>query len=103
MGGKLNEDLKPDVNGEYREDIFMSTKKSDSTWSEPVSVPSLNTNGNDAAVAISPDGSTLFTFSSNNDLGDLYQSNLVGTNWTAPEKLNKNINTEAWEGSCSPG
>ncbi len=101
MGGKLNEDLKPDVNGEYREDIFMSTKKSDSTWSEPVSIPSLNTNGNDGAVAISPDGSTLFTFSSNNDLGDLYQSNLVGTTWTQPQKLNKNINTEAWEGSCS--
>lgn len=101
MGGKLNDDLKPDPNGEYREDIFMSTKKSDSTWSEPVSVTSLNTNGNDAAVAISPDGQTLFLFSSNNDLGDLYQSNLVGNEWTKPVKLNKNVNTDAWEGSCS--
>jgi tetratricopeptide (TPR) repeat protein len=101
MGGKLNEELKPDVNGEYREDIFMSTKQSDSTWSEPVSVTSLNTNGNDAAIAISPDGQTLFSFSSNNDLGDLYQSNLIGSEWTKPAKLNKNVNTEAWEGSCS--
>lgn len=101
MGGKLNEELKPDVNGEYREDIFMSTKKSDSTWSDPVGIPSLNTNGNDAAIAISPDGQTIFSFSSNNDLGDLYQSNLVGNEWTKPEKLNKNVNTEFWEGSCS--
>jgi len=102
MGGKLNEELKPDeANGEYREDIFMSTKKSDSTWSDPVGIPSINTNGNDAAIAISPDGQTMFTFSSNNDLGDLYQSNLIGNEWTKPEKLNKNVNTEFWEGSCS--
>lgn len=101
MGGKLNEDLKPDENGEFREDIFMSLKQSDSTWSEPVGIPSLNTNGNDAAIAISPDGQTIFSFSSNNDLGDLYQSNLVGTEWSKPEKLNKHVNTEFWEGSCS--
>ncbi len=100
-GGKLNEELKPDVNGEFREDVFMSIKKADSTWSDPVGIPSLNTNGNDAAIAISPDGQTIFSFSSNNDLGDLYQSNLIGSEWTKPAKLNKNINTEAWEGSCS--
>jgi hypothetical protein len=101
MGGKLNEDLKPDENGEYREDIFMSLKTADSTWGEPVGIPSLNTNGNDAAIAISPDGQTIFSFSSNNDLGDLFQSNLVGDEWTKPQRLNKNVNTEAWEGSCS--
>lgn len=101
MGGKLNENLKPDENGEYREDIFMSLKTADSTWSDPVGITSLNTNGNDAAIAISPDGQTIFSFSSNNDLGDLYQSNLVGDEWTKPERLNKNVNTEAWEGSCS--
>jgi hypothetical protein len=100
-GGKLNEDLKEDPNGEFREDIFMAVKTMDSTWSEPTGITSLNTKGNDAAVAISPDGTTLFTFSSNNDLGDLFMSNLIGTSWTSPEKLNKNINTEAWEGSCS--
>lgn len=101
MGGKLNDELKADENGQYREDVFMSVKTADSTWSEPVGIPSLNTNGNDAAIAISPDGQTIFSFSSNNDLGDLYQSNLIGNDWTKPSKLNKNVNTEAWEGSCS--
>lgn len=101
MGGKLNEELKPDENGEYREDIFISVKSADSTWGAPIGIPSLNTNGNDAAIAISPDGQTIFTFSSNNDLGDLYQSNLIGNEWTKPVKLNKNVNSEAWEGSCS--
>ncbi|MBN8692522.1 MAG: PD40 domain-containing protein [Bacteroidetes bacterium] len=101
MGGKLNEELKPDPNGEYREDVFMSVKTNDSLWSEPTPVTSVNTNGNDAAIAISPDGTKLFSFASNNDLGDLYMSVLNGTEWSKPEKLNKNINSEAWEGSCS--
>lgn len=101
LGGKLNEELKADENGEYREDVFISVKTNDSLWSAPAPVNSLNTNGNDAAIAISPDGNTLFSFASNNDLGDLYMSTLNGTEWSRPEKLNKNINSEAWEGSCS--
>ena len=101
MGGKVNEELKADENGEYREDVFMSVKSNDSLWSEPSPVNSINTIGNDAAIAISPDGNTLFSFASNNDLGDLYMSVLSGSEWSRPERLNKNINTEAWEGSCS--
>jgi tetratricopeptide (TPR) repeat protein len=101
-GGKLDAAIKPDEEfGEYHEDIFMSVKKPDSTWQEPVGIPSINTKGNDAAVAISPDGQTLFTFASNNDEGDLFVSRLVGSQWTTPERLNNNINTPAWEGSCS--
>ncbi len=101
MGGKLNDDSKPDENGQYHEDVFMSLKKADSTWSDPVGIPSLNTLGNDAAIAISPDGQTIFSFISQGDEGDLYVSNLIGSEWTKPERLNKNVNTEAWEGSCS--
>jgi hypothetical protein len=43
----------------------------------------------------------LFSFISNNDEGDLFISTLSGTEWSKPERLNKNINTDAWEGSCS--
>jgi hypothetical protein len=101
-GGKLDESLKPDIkSGEYREDIFMSTRGADSAWNDPKPINSINTLGNDAAVALSPDGQTLFLFISNNDAGDLYISNLVGNEWTKPVKLNSNINTDAWEGSCS--
>lgn len=101
-GGLLNDALKPDlVNGVYHEDIFMSTRKQDSTFDIPVGITTLNENGNDAAVALSPDGNTLFSFVSNNDEGDLFISKLNGTEWSKPERLNKNINTDAWEGSCS--
>lgn len=101
-GGLLNDALKPDnENGQYHEDIFISTKINDSTFNDPIAITTLNTNGNDAAVALSPDGNTLFSFVSNNDEGDLYISTLSGSDWSEPKKLNKNINTDAWEGSCS--
>lgn len=101
-GGLLNDALKPDPEGgSFHEDIFISTRTNDSIWSDPVGISALNTKGNDAAVALSPDGQTLFTFISNNDAGDLFMSSLNGTEWSKPVRLNKNINTSEWEGSCS--
>jgi hypothetical protein len=102
-GGLLNDMLKPDkVDGAFRLDIFMANRSNDSTWNEPKGISSLNTNANDAAVAISPDGQVLFTFASDvKNPGDLFTSKLVGVEWSKPEKLNSNINSEFWEGSCS--
>lgn len=101
-GGLLNDELKPDLQGgAYHEDIFISTRTNDSTWSEPAGIAALNTKANDAAVALSPDGQTLFSFISNNDAGDLFMSSLNGSEWSKPVRLNKNINTTEWEGSCS--
>lgn len=101
-GGLLNDASKPDkAHGSYHEDIFISTRIKDSIYSEPLGIDALNTTGNDAAVAISPDGNTLFTFQSNSNEGDLYISSLSGSEWSKPELLNKNINSESWEGSCS--
>jgi hypothetical protein len=102
-GGLLNDMLKPDKEeGTYHEDIFISTRSNDSTWNQPIGISSINTNANDAAVALSPDGQTLFSFVSDvKNPGDLYASNLNGTDWSKPEKLNTNINSEFWEGSCS--
>ncbi|MBI3521171.1 MAG: PD40 domain-containing protein [Bacteroidetes bacterium] len=102
-GGLLDDFLKEDLTeGTYHEDIFICTRTSDSTWNEPVGITSLNTKANDAAVALSPDGHMLFTFASDvKNPGDLCFSNLTGTEWSKPEKLNSNINSEYWEGSCS--
>jgi hypothetical protein len=101
VGGKLNENLKPDPkNGVYHEDVYISTKNSDSTWSVPKGIASVNTNGQDAAISVSPDGQILFTFTDKNQ-GDIYSSHLHGADFSKPEPLNKNINTAFWEGSCS--
>lgn len=103
-GGKVNDDLKADnLEGYYHEDIYIARKITDSTFSEGVSISSsINTKGHDAAIALSPDGSILFTYSSTDkDHGDIYVSKLKGDDWTSPERLNANINTTEWEGSCS--
>lgn len=103
-GGKVNEDLKPDnEDGYFHEDIYFAKKATDTTFTAGQNISnSINTKGHDAAIALSPDGSTLFTFSSTNtDNGDIYTSKLKGEEWSTPERLNSNINTTAWEGSCS--
>jgi hypothetical protein len=102
-GGLLDDYLKEDKEeGKYHEDIFISTRASDSSWTQPMGISSLNNNSNDAAVALSPDGQTLFTFISDvKNPGDLCMSSLNGTEWSKPERLNTNVNSEFWEGSCS--
>jgi len=103
MGGKLNAMLEPDQNGTYLSDIYMSMRSADSTWKVPTPITALNTKANDAAIALSPDGHTLFTFLSNNENeGDIFVSTYNGSEFTKPEPLNKNVNhPDYWEGSCS--
>ncbi len=104
VGGKLNTNLQPDLkDGQYLEDVYITRRNSDSTWSTPKSIASVNTNGNDASISISPDGTTLFTFfSTNTNPGDIYVSKLNGTEFSKPVALNSNINTSNyWEGSCT--
>lgn len=103
VGGKVNEKLQPDEEeGEYHEDVYVTVMGPDSTWGIPQSVAEINTNGHDAAISISPDGRYIFMFqSSETNQGDIYMSVLTGTTFSKPEPLNENVNSQAWEGSCS--
>lgn len=105
MGGKLNTALQSDpINGVFLSDIWMSTRDAtDTKWNKPEPMKNVNTNGYDAAIAISPSGQTLFTFlSTGSNPGDILVSKLVGNEYTTPVPLNSNINTvDYWEGSCS--
>ncbi len=85
-----------DPYGEYFEDIYISRKES-GAWTTPQSISNhLNGNGHDACVALSPDGQNLIVFKTSEDLlaGDLYLSTFNGADWTIPEKLGSDINTE---------
>lgn len=103
LGGKVNAKLEKDPNGSYTSDIYMTTRKLDSAWRTPQPILTLNTRANDAAIALSPDGLTLFTFlSTNENEGDIYVSRFNGTVYTTPEPLNSHVNhPDFWEGSCS--
>lgn len=87
----------------YYEDIYISVKATDTTWTSAVQLGSeINTASHDACVGLSPDGQELFIYKvTGRDGGDLYVSNLVGTVWSTPKSLGSNINTPYWEPSAT--
>ena len=99
--------INPDDN-KYFEDIYIShwdtIKKA---WGDAELIPgALNTEGQDAATSISPDGKQIFLFK--NDVegesrgGDIYVSRLSSSGkWGAPTSIGKPINTTYAElGAC---
>ncbi len=101
-GGLQNGLNQPDPMGIYYEDVFI-THKENGTWVAPSSIgENINTNEHDAAIALSNDGQKLFVFNDNgSNGGDIYISKLDGSNWSDVVRLEGDINTIAWEGSCA--
>ncbi len=100
-GGKQNANNRPDSEGEYYEDIFISYRVG-THWLYPEPLGSINTNNHDAAIALSVDGQKLFVYkATKKDKGDIYVSTLNGYDWSTPKRLNNNINSNYWEGSIS--
>ncbi len=92
---------RPNPLGIYFEDILVSQKKN-GTWAEPQAVQNINSVSNDAVIAISNDGQKLMTFkATEEDGGDIYECKLVGTQYSAPEKLKGDVNSKSWEGSIT--
>lgn len=92
-----------DAYGKYYEDIYISHKENDE-WLPPEGISSnINTDGYDACVGLSSDGSTLITYKNNESLtgGDLYWSFLYGDEWQEPVRYAPNINSEYMEPSAS--
>lgn len=102
VGGLQNAYNQPDPMGIYYEDVFI-TYKENGNWVTPSSIGErINTNVHDAAIAVSNDGQKLFVYRDNGyDNGDIYLSKLDGDGWTTPEKLQGDVNTFYWEGSCA--
>ncbi|MDF2451998.1 MAG: outer membrane protein [Bacteroidota bacterium] len=91
-----------DVYGRYFEDIYI-TKKTGRGLSAPVSLSdSINTFTHDACVAFSPSGNELIIYRTNEKQtgGDLYITKYDGLNWSAPEKLGREINSGYLEASA---
>jgi tetratricopeptide (TPR) repeat protein len=101
-GGLMDPSGKPDSDGQFYEDIMVSYKLGDD-WLEPESIDdNINTVGHDASVALSVDGQSLFLYKqTKKDRGDIYLSKLEGDDWSKPQRLKGEVNTDAWEGSAT--
>jgi len=98
---KYKEDQKKamDEDGGYYEDLYVCTKIN-GEWSEAKNMgPPINEEGyHEATAGLSPDGTSLYIYENHGKGGgDIYVSHLQGTVWSKPEKMNKNINSDARE------
>lgn len=92
-GGKID----PMLN-EYYEDLYISTKNEDGTWSPAKNMGDrVNTNDHDAVAAISADGQRIIIYKGSSGMGDLFECVLEGSEWSQPEELGKNINTKNYQ------
>ena len=86
--------------GLYFEDIYVSHRK-DSVWGPATNIGApINTESNEASVAVSLDGSTILIYRDDNGDGNIYATRLKGDQWSTPEKLNANVNSKSWEPSA---
>jgi outer membrane protein OmpA-like peptidoglycan-associated protein/tetratricopeptide (TPR) repeat protein len=88
-----------DSYGMYMEDVYISRKNRDGSWSEPDNNLNINTPDHDACVGLNPDGSKIILYRSENG-GDLYISEIRGGEWSEPVPQD-GINTSHWESSAS--
>lgn len=83
--------------GQGGRDIWLTKKNERGEWSAPENLGAIvNTNQDEEAVFIHPDGKTLyFSSKGHNSLGgyDIYRTTLVNGKWTQPQNLGEPLNT----------
>ncbi|MBL4652488.1 MAG: PD40 domain-containing protein [Flavobacteriales bacterium] len=85
----------------YFEDVYISHHNGN-VWDAPVNMGKIiNSDGHDATVGLSPDGTKLLIYLDDKGDGNIYECFLRGEVWSKPKKLGKNINTDYHESSAS--
>lgn len=87
-----------------RDDLYVSFKKPDGVWTEPMNLgPVVNSPNNDVTPFIAADGKTLYFSTSgratygSNDIFLTRRLDDSWTNWSEPENLGPDVNTDDWE------
>ena len=90
---------------EFNEDFYKAIK-TDSLWGKAKNMgPPINTEENEGALCISPDGKYIFFAACNRPDGygscDLYWSKKTGDIWSTPENMGPVVNSSAWDSQPS--
>lgn len=92
--------IQKDSDGNFMEDIYMSTKTK-TGWEKATNIGTkINTEWHEATIGISPDGQTILIYKDDAGDGNIYSTSLNGDEWSTPVKLNDNINSKYWEPSA---
>lgn len=85
-----------DETGQYFEDIYIS-KKIGGQWGPPQNIGSnINTDGHDASIALSADGSELFIYKDDN-AGDIYYcKQRADGSWSKPLPIEGSVNSRSY-------
>lgn len=89
--------------GQWFEDIYMA-KRIDDVWTNAVNAGTpLNTMVHDATVGLSPDGTSMIIYRTQENLvsGDLYEARMHARKWQQPELMTDRINSVHHEPSAS--
>lgn len=86
----------------HNEDIYVSTMTENSSWGNTKNIGRpVNTNLNDATIALAPDGHTVLTYNDKSGGGDIYECKLNGDKWSQPHRLSSHVNSQYHESSAS--
>lgn len=89
-GDKIDEGL-----NEPFEDIYISYKQDDGSWTKATNLPKpVNTENHDAVSGVSIDGQKVIIYLGRKNNGDLFESTLTGDVWGEPESFGKEVNTK---------
>jgi len=93
-----NIDFRDPASNLYAEDIYVSYKDNDGSWSEPKLLDFCQIDNNDATVAVSPDGRKIYVYDGDIGNGDILISTLEDGVYQTPIPLDiPGLNSEAWE------
>ena len=102
FGSSMNVLGQPDPEGHYNEDVFISQKEPNGSWSAPKSIGNnINTKNKEVANYLTSNRQQLYlSITTLTDKSDIFVSNFENDNWSVPKKIQGKINTAYMEGSA---
>ncbi len=91
---------------DYGDDIFGSKRDGSGNWGPAVALPApINSKDDEGAAGISPDGQSVYYSLCRRADGfgdcDIYQSILNGSDWSRPQNIGREFNSQAWDAQPS--
>lgn len=98
--GETEEYRDPAIN-QYPEDVYVSYRDFDSTWSTPIRLEFCEPQRNEATIALSSDERKIYLYEDSTGSGDIYYTDFYHAKFQDINYLEfKGVNTEYWETHC---